>query len=73
MNENTKSSKPREARLRFRAALARTTTDILKVRVGAPGSSHEVTFEVWDVEIEDLLSLADKELEVQVQPKNGQI
>lgn len=66
MNGNTKSSKPREARLRFRAAIARTTSDALKVKVGAPGSSHEVTFEVWGLELDDLLRLADEELEVEV-------
>jgi hypothetical protein len=56
--------------LRFTAVIAKTTTDSLKIKIGAPGSSHEVAFEIWDVEIEDLLDLAEKELEVEIRPKN---
>lgn len=71
MKGNTRSSAPSEASLRFRATIARTTTDALKVRVGAPGSAHEVTFEVWDLQIEDLLRLAETELEVEVKTKHA--
>ena len=61
---NTSRNGNHTNRIDFVGTIAQRNPDELKITVGARGSSHQVTFEVFDVEIDKLVNFAGERLRI---------